>query len=244
MRTCTKIIKGIHEGDYVLRIFDLSSVSPLLNDGFTATDEEFKHSISGTTWKREFQHLHSDDDWLNQEDTIKGMVNHINGGWEYYGNAEPSPWVSTTANFEWAIWEIVRRLDKDMTKSVKLSVINRYDCYSSYYHGVKAIHTNASEIIQAFLERPYNYGMYDHERALKFSKTASEVLFYGKIFRKDIVETTRWNRYRKPLWLPKEFILPYHEKERNCTWIESLVWDPSDSFSEAKAKIQERRNQL
>ncbi|WVQ65740.1 uncharacterized protein L199_003918 [Kwoniella botswanensis] len=66
-------------------------------------------------------------------DSVLGIIKHIVSGWTYdswwydYGS-KSSPWISTTTDFRWAIWEIARRLTKLNRDQVELTRTSE-DCY-------------------------------------------------------------------------------------------------------------------
>lgn len=121
-----------------------------------------------------------------------GVENHVMGGWyedraEFYTRAI-IPWISTTCSFKWAIWEIARRLStsRGAHSTYDLSVIKRRLYIPSAYRGSKMIGLEAEQVLQAIPTDLRN------DRAINFARSSSEILWYGRIFLKDIYETTKW----------------------------------------------------
>jgi hypothetical protein len=119
------------------------------------------------------------------------MMNHVLGGWP--GTArryqKASDWISASMSFDWAIWEITRRLVRLQREEVALSLITRRWNYPRNYRGSRNIVEDAQDAMQDYGLEHLNR---DQEEALRYSLSSSEVLFYGRIFDKDIIEDTDW----------------------------------------------------
>jgi hypothetical protein len=83
-------------------------------------------------------------------------------------------------------------------------------------------------------------------RATRFAKAAEELLWYGRIFASDVIQTSTWTRWEIPINLPEEFFIPPKHRSRAGTrWIDWLVFDPAEEGAgEAMEKISKRRLQL
>jgi hypothetical protein len=130
---------------------------------------------------------------------LQEIVDHVIGGWNGYSTLPPthSEFISTSASFAWSIWETSRRLEKLNMTYVDLSLIRRWGYYAPTYRGTKASHFDAVEALKYCRAHSQGRDVVDSEyqKAIRFARASSEVLFYIKIFNKDILETTRWDRY-------------------------------------------------
>lgn len=148
------IIDGTKNKTICLRITDSSSITPFDPQiGFEAASAAGQF-LSTSSWVRystslslrKQSHLRR---WLKDADSVHLAFKHVLGGWNsndrrqrsqiVNSNSEesPSPWISTSASFEWTIWEIARRLSicKHYSDNVQLSIVRRRHQYSYYYRG-------------------------------------------------------------------------------------------------------------
>jgi hypothetical protein len=94
---------------------------------------------------------------------------------------------------------------------------------------------------------------------MALARSSSEVLFYGRIFSKDIQSVERWTSNVSSCYietegtcandqdfgdqLPEEYFIPKKYRRSN-RWIDNLVWDAEDSYSTASDKIAARKRQI
>ncbi|KAK8864614.1 hypothetical protein IAR55_001864 [Kwoniella newhampshirensis] len=244
------IVAGVNDHHFVLRITDGTSVSRLNHDGFTASHDDFEDPIPGRIWRSDHHYKHDNTEWLDEYDYEK-IVKHVNGGWVGYRarSGGQSRWISTSASFEWTIWEIARRLEKLGRSKVYMTIITRWDRYSDRYRGLKDVQFPAASLLEDYLEDVY-YGDVEAVEALRFARASSEMLYYGRIFAKNIVETTKWTAdliayHAPPCDLPDYCYIPRKHWYHGQTWLDRLVWDPSvDTSRVAKHQMAARRDQL
>ncbi|WVW84713.1 hypothetical protein I302_106748 [Kwoniella bestiolae CBS 10118] len=246
---------GLSSNQIVLRITDGLSITPLTDLGFTASSTEFQPSTSGRAWKRDYHHMRGNRSWLRDRDVLEGMVAHITGGWgsipspsvsNIQREMEGSKWISTSGDLDWTIFEISRRLTvlrKDI-KEVRLTVVRRYGKISRRYQGVKDIEVDPLLHLNKFLKSRRSYGNREKvQKAINFANVSGEVLFLGKKFGKDILESTVWTRDSTGLDLPTYMLKPREQWRANQSWMDRLIWDPSvhTSFTEVKKIIEENK---
>ncbi|KAI9639307.1 uncharacterized protein MKK02DRAFT_39605 [Dioszegia hungarica] len=248
MHTTTSSIQG-NEHRLLYRVHDDSSAAPLTRKGFTATSPEFHYKggvIPAEVWHKEYQGLQEVDSLVDNKHVLESIAAHVSGGWKGYHSAKagPSDWISTSMSFQWAVWEVVRRLVILGRDSVGMSVITAKP-YNPYYVGMQAVWLKAADAIEALGEKVY---LTRKEcRALAFARASSEVVYLGKIFERDIMTHTEWTLENLPRNLRvsmEAFFKPKKQWVRGGTWVDQLVFKPKDSYSQAAAKIQERREGL
>jgi hypothetical protein len=111
---------------------------------------------------------------------------------------ELSPWISTTANLDWASWYIAKLLSQSRTG------FNNTPRYAKVNLAVISISTdrtlNKELYVAPFLFRP-NETKYicqvdkeRYNRARKSAISAKEVLFYGRIFKESILADLTFTR--------------------------------------------------
>ena len=110
---------------------------------------------------------------------------------------ELSPWISTTANLDWALWYIAKLLSQMTHHSTKY----RYDQVQLSVISISTDRARNKELYVApFLFRPNEtkyMGQVDkgrYKRAQKSAILAKEVLFYGKIFKESILADLTFTR--------------------------------------------------
>ena len=189
------LLSSLRVGSLALKFTDETRITPLEHDGFTASHPGIPHPTTARVFKDKLQPLGDDPGWLEAPSTIKSVIHHVSNGWSGYSIRNGSPWISTTGSFEWAVWEIVRRLDVMKRNAVYLTVVSRQEGHSRNYQGVRHITLDAAEAIDEYCDLNCRGGRHgvDHKRAHDFATSSQEMLFYGRIFRKDIVDTTTWD---------------------------------------------------
>ncbi|ORX35707.1 hypothetical protein BD324DRAFT_631337 [Kockovaella imperatae] len=228
------IIDDLESRRIVLRVHDHTSLSRYeAEEGFIAEQDRFDN-LSKTQFHKRYGHLRYDYEWKRSSSICEYMVDHIFGGWDdwsLFGRDGPSPWISTTIDFDWAIYEIARRLTVLNRGSVRLSVI---DLQNSKRRRVGV--------------RPDSYipeDTYDESTALSFARASSEILFYGKIFDEDIPAIMVWTRQKPARRLPPEYKMSKKQRDPHGDWIDNLCFNPRrDSFRQASARISARRDQI
>lgn len=99
-----------------------------------------------------------------------------------------SEYISTTGDLDWAVWEIVRRLKILRRQQVDLAIVTRQNAYSPRYRGCKAFWLVAADkILQGRSE--LNWA---EDEAVRFATSSNEILYYGRIFRKDMISNLTW----------------------------------------------------
>ncbi|WWC62568.1 uncharacterized protein I303_105164 [Kwoniella dejecticola CBS 10117] len=227
----------------VLRIHDESSATPLTINGFTATSREFSPSPSGTRWKRDYQYLRGNRAYLKDRDELEGIVKHVTGGWGDKEEAEGgSKWISTSGDLEWAIYEIARRLSIFQRSEVELSLI-KHEKFPRSFKGIKDIQVDPLPLLNRFLQNRQNGDKKLTQQAIHFANASNEILYFGKIFPKFILETTVWTYLTPGFELPEYFYKPRESWGVDECWINRLVWTPSEnlSYTEVKQRIEQRR---
>ncbi|OCF33451.1 hypothetical protein I316_04871 [Kwoniella heveanensis BCC8398] len=222
----------------VIRLTDETSITPLTDNGFTASHPLFEPSPSDAQWKRDYKQ-HNANCLRDSPDAREGIVRHISSGWGYDSTAA-SPWISTTLSLDWAIWEAARRLAKLDIDWVDMSLIKLEWTYNESYRGNRAIWIDPYPLIKHYESEEL------HDRAATaFAKSSSEILAYGRIFKKDIIMTLEWSLDHTPFCLPAYCFRPFERWPPPQGWLDKLVWDPcSDSFSEARKKMRKRSQHL
>jgi hypothetical protein len=245
----------------VLRVHDDTSISPLTSSGFIANDPRFEGRASRREWdltQRQFV----GGGLRDRPNLIRSIPVHITSGWasrQYDpfvsfvpdNETPPSSWISSTGSFEWAIWEIARRLTKFPDRDeVSLSVIRTARHYPPGYRAPRGYAIWAEPAMWHYIERKlWDSSDEDYPtviRATRFAKASQELLWYGRIFASDVIQTSTWTRWETPIDLPEEFLIPpKHRPRAGRRWIDWLVFDPEEEGAgEAMEKISARRLQL
>ncbi|WVQ84393.1 hypothetical protein IAT38_006545 [Cryptococcus sp. DSM 104549] len=124
-----------------------------------------------------------------------------------------------------------------------MSIINSPDHYDSSYRGSRLVRVDNWALVQVLEQDGTEYS----RQAARFAKAASEVLFFKRVFRKDIVTTHIWTEEDRPFVLWEHFFIPADQRQPGSTWIDWLVWNPREShrgFLYAKQLISNRRTQI
>jgi hypothetical protein len=165
----------------VLRVTDDSSLSPITQAGFYCTAPIFDPvTVPNKKWMSRLSQWYKPSNDRFFEASTQKIVNHVNGGWRKT-RGRKSEWISTTGDVAWAIWEIVRRLQRGCDY-VELTVIERQN-------GV-GLDVWAGPCIKLH----YLRWTADYDSALSFAGAAREIILHGRIFARDILETTIWTR--------------------------------------------------
>lgn len=184
-----EIQNALTANSVVLRITGDDSIVQRTSKGYTASSGTVSSDISKDQWRRLFQGRYPD--WRDHDyDGADDIVNHITGGWSGYSSSAESDWISTSASLRWTIWEIARRLDRREQLSIELAVIRRK--FPSGYRGAKPVRLDAADTLRLYRARTH----YDHRHlvdAINFARASSEIVFYGRIFGKDVLETSSWD---------------------------------------------------
>ena len=172
------------------RITDRSSVCSYDSQhGFTANDEIFEDAfgnpISAKLFKTDITYP-----TLSDRQVIDSVVRHITGGWHQSLSGRyhvPSRWISTTARYDWAVWEMSRRLSSGRVAEVSSTTIPKRLSYSKRYRGTRLIGVDAL---------PYliNEGYDLRDKSVQFARSSTEILWYGRIFQKHVSKHEIWTR--------------------------------------------------
>ncbi|WVQ96721.1 hypothetical protein IAU59_003828 [Kwoniella sp. CBS 9459] len=241
---------GLFHGTLSLRISDKTSLSPLTTAGFTATSARFEPCPSNSAWKRLHQPLRGNTSWTRDPAKLQELVQHVTGGWAGWARNErkdglklESDWISTSVDLEWCLFEISRRLVVLNRDNVELSVIRRRQQYSRRYKGAKMIHHDPAALIMKL--KPYQVDEKDRQDALNFIRASSELLYYGRIFMKEIIETSEWTNDAPGFAIPEWCFVPRRYWKQGQSWTDRLVWNPRvDTAFVAMAKMEQRREEL
>ncbi|WVQ81783.1 hypothetical protein IAT38_003908 [Cryptococcus sp. DSM 104549] len=222
-RGLEEIEDGLQAGNVFIRLTDSNSITRLDDDGFVCSHDRQEGTIpTGRSYE---------------------IARHINGGWRGYGAGGVSPWISATKDLEWAVWEICRRLVVLHRPWVEMSVINSPDHYHKSYRGARLVRVDTQMVVQMLEQEGTEYC----QQAANFARAASEVLFFKRVFAKDVWNTYEWTKMNLPIDLPECFWKPVKQRQPRTTWVDWLVWDPRDSdrgFYYAEQLIANRRDQL
>jgi hypothetical protein len=185
--------------------------------GIEAAHPNFQ-GCSGRTWQRDFQ---------PREGEIGAQaVRHITGRWAGdrgrdtintgidimdlpLGHAEDSPYISTTMSFDWAFYELARRLTRrnvygHVVDKVSFATINAVDPSDSY-KGIRPRRTKHCVAVTLKNNRKGNTLLQESTRyglAIRFAEASSECLYFGKIFDRDVYNlhhSTREVRFQAEL---------------------------------------------
>ncbi|WWD04908.1 hypothetical protein V865_002979 [Kwoniella europaea PYCC6329] len=239
---------GLKDQDFVLRLTDSRSITKLTWKGFSSSSDQFDPCPSNRKWKYHFQHLRYHDEWMGDQDIVESMSNHINGGWDGYSYdrdyGQGSDWISTSTDLQWTIWEITRRLTKLHRSKVDLHLIRKGLWISRNYRGCEPIWVNPTSYLRKQARLEYYYEN-PYRKAYNFAKASGEMLCYGRIFDKDILESTKWTNSDPGFVLPDYFYKSRKYWDYYDSWIDRLVWNPwEDDSTEAKRKMKNRRIKL
>ncbi|KAI9639306.1 uncharacterized protein MKK02DRAFT_39604 [Dioszegia hungarica] len=215
----------------------------------SAEPEPDQPTISGHNPRTLLYRLYYSRDFRTSDATREAIIQHVLGGWPGYthrGYTSPSDWISTTESLDWAIWEVARRLVVLRRKEVGLALIHRNIRYDRGYKGNRNVVESAQEAIEGYGE---DYWLdEDQMAALNFSRASSEYVHLGRIFRRDIAVSNIWTAAAPAYGLTDSFMQSYLKPSkqwpRKGGWLECLIFDPTEPFSVAKAKIAARRDQL
>ncbi|WWC88577.1 uncharacterized protein L201_003489 [Kwoniella dendrophila CBS 6074] len=213
--------------------------------------EGFHDQLDSGRYKEKYQWQRYEDEWISTNTRIDSIADHVTGGWNDYDygllESRESDWISTSNDFYWLIWEITRRLTKLKRSKVELHLIRKLEYTSRYYKGNKPIIVDPLQKIREKIQDDI-YHWFDHSKldaAKKFAYTSGEILFYGRIFRKDILETSVWTRREPGFDLPDYCFIPRKYWSYRDSWMDRLVFSAGDdSAKEARQKLINRRPQL
>ncbi|WVQ81770.1 hypothetical protein IAT38_003895 [Cryptococcus sp. DSM 104549] len=242
--TADEISQGVKSGNWTIRLTNRRSKDPQqIPTSFVCTADMLHNSalMSGKEWRHNCHPLRHDYDWL--QDQVYDLEQHILG-WQQRPRARrPSEWISATEDFEWAVWEISRRLVKVGVRHVDMSIIRSPDEYSRMYRGSMLVKVRPDVVVPLLEEQGTDDGGWE---AANYARAAKEVLFYKRIFEKDILGTLQWTKQETPFPLPDYLMTPPSHWQAGETWTDRLLWDPrsKDSFSGVAPMIQYRREEI
>lgn len=204
----------------VFRVHTSSSISSLVHSSESGMSGFFAPSpymhISEAQYNDRFGHL-SDEGWSCGQGLAPSMVAHLldrpvdqmhlkthEVDWQVVKDADKSPWVSTTRNLDWTIWEIARRLAKG-EKEVRLAVIKQSVAVEletrPHMQEKEKCRARGGEVWTVPVGEIYDtqphaaYGQRPSwNRARLRALARDEVLYYGRIFDTSIVGDFVWTR--------------------------------------------------
>ncbi|WVW84723.1 hypothetical protein I302_106758 [Kwoniella bestiolae CBS 10118] len=241
MLDLTALRELISQGDHVIRIHDDTSLTKLNGDNeFVKMD--YDDYGPGEAWF---------DRWcdLDAESKADGVCAHVTGRWgrgpgrEYFVD---DPWISTTSDLDWAIWEIARRLSRhEPVNEVKMSIIEKegfWDLEHPYYRDCRDLHYNMH--VPSFLQDAFDSDTCAvSQRAFLLAGQSYEVLYFGKIRAEQVLRTYTFTPNYLPCRLLPEWL--GYGKTRAFSWLNNLIWDPhSTSFRLAEGLIMDKRSRL
>ncbi|WRT67738.1 uncharacterized protein IL334_004710 [Kwoniella shivajii] len=143
-------------------------------------------------------------------------------------NDKASKWISTSTDIDWIIWELVRRLIILKKDKVNVTIIRRNRKFSRRYKVNKR-----DNLVKC-------------QNAPNFFNSSSELLYYGRIFNKDIIETTEWTAESTGFGLPEHYYIPKSKWVNGQSLLDRLVWNPriDVGFYEARKKMNQRKEQI
>ena len=213
----------------VFRIYDSSSVSPPIWTGFGHTSGFScpSQNLAGLTpaaYRVPHAEKRGSVEWAEGPYLAQTVVDHILGRWRQtslnltaleYQDAdipedEKSPWISTSKNLSWSIWEIARRLTIQLDKAnknrrspegivVHMSLIK-------HHSGTVGLNDPRRDYLEAHVDASSPIGnalrcgpgvlsksiRNSYELALREAKRCKEILYYGRIFVESIDSDTDW----------------------------------------------------
>jgi hypothetical protein len=177
------------------RVTDRSSVSPYdPQHGFTANDDMFEDASREPISAKAFK-THIAYPQLNDQQVVDSVIRHITCGW-HQTSAEYqvlSRWISTTARYDWAVWEMARRLSSGQVAEVFITTIPKRLTYSKRYRGTRLIGVDAFRYL-------VNEGYSARDKSVQFARSSTEILWYGRIYQKHISNHEIWTREVSTSW--------------------------------------------
>ncbi|WWC96143.1 hypothetical protein V866_003010 [Kwoniella sp. B9012] len=132
--------------------------------------------------------------------------------------------------------------DQDIVENLHL--IRKGLWISRFYRGCEPIWVNPTSYLRKQAKLEYYYEN-PYRKAYNFAKASGEILYYGRIFDKDILESTKWTNSNPGFVLPDYFYKSRKYWDYYDSWIDRLVWNPwEDDSTEAKRKLKNRRIKL
>ncbi|WVR06308.1 hypothetical protein IAU60_003338 [Kwoniella sp. DSM 27419] len=234
-----QIRDGVHNGLYALRVTDANSICRLDHvDGFSASSS---FTTADLKEEKDFRYVEQNFQWRV---STRKLERHLDDGCPQDKRVE-TPFISTSLSLDWSIWEIARRLVQSEVPSVSLNVIRR-EQVQQLQRGFEPLPLlREQKRSAAFCTDGIRAGLEDEDEAMYSriiaSVAASDTLvYYGRIFPEDILETTVWDRETPGFPLQPRYYKPEADWCDGSTWIDRLVWDPTDSYEEAAGKIYRR----
>lgn len=187
----------------VFRVHDASSHCPLRWTGELATSgfrsPNRNLHLTPTAYEHALGHLRRPL-WADGPWTIQCMARHVLGEptrvprlttrFTEIGD-EPSSWISVTANIDWAIWDVARRLASSATgleeepREARIAVIRTSTDHAPLREQPGAalwVHppTYIERALPRIWENPKKSAMY--QAATQMASSRLEMLYYGRIF--------------------------------------------------------------
>lgn len=173
-----EIQRACRRNEFVVRVHDSTSTSQLTERGFEASNPKWSQ-LPNTAWGRDFKEHYRQRASPNA-DTVGLMEDHILAGWNVLSGT-PTNFISSSEDLEWVVWEVARRLARRDTSQIQTTVIR--SSWPRMYRGNRAVGLKAFHIL------PISGS---DSTARDFAVSSQEVLWYGRIFSKDIIETNTW----------------------------------------------------
>jgi hypothetical protein len=176
----------------VIRIWDSTSSSPLINhkseyhSGFTATDNTF-HNVREDDFEKEYAEMYEDRTWTRDPTLMRQVVDHVLKN----GNT-PTPWITTTGNYRYAIFDIARRLALAPTREVHMSVIT----LSPDSSGIHAYTFDVLKTYELYVREYYDGDVMAESlrvaKALRKVQGSFQRVWFGRIFSSCIEYDSVW----------------------------------------------------
>lgn len=192
-----RLINDSRKHRILFRVHDSTSASPLTwtgehsTSGFSSLNPNLQH-LTPTAYMSAFGRL-TGYSWLLGPYSRDLLVRHIfeSPGSGIMESDELSPWISTTLDFDWAVWEVARRLAKEEVGEVKMAIIRQAhlgaEADDEKQRNGDEIRIDPLRILGQYLEQPLDRTERQHVlEAKRRAVTSSEVLFYGRIFSSSI----------------------------------------------------------
>lgn len=182
---------------------------------------------------------------IRRHQDVQNLIDHIYCGWGHSDEVfRASPWILSTSDLNWAIWEVARRLSRGTADWVAIAVLEgpRHDSLSS--HGVKLVTVDAVAILEEVCQMCLcAYHTQKHAKALNFARSSSEFLWCGRIPPRHVLGGYRFSRNATNMSVPEWCLVP--KKRRTGCWYFDVVWTPGvDSYYAAKEKMDVRWEQI
>jgi hypothetical protein len=198
-----------YRGDYLFRIWDQTSLSPLAPakefqlGGFTSPHPFFA-GMNDERYRVTCRQLYQEHGrWVHCQQVRDSILRHTTGDTtlgdvlhsvEHRLEAlnianEQSPWITTNGSLSWATFEVCRRLAKDPSSTVHMTVIRRPT-------GGAEIRSKTETVLSGYVDDLVSKQEWRAVEVVTKAKVrareAGEVLWYGRIFPNSILYDTVW----------------------------------------------------